>query len=216
MIDRYTFGKTFSRIFKDKRMGDSKPDAKTAAAERNPKSAAAEKKTNGHLHSAVPNSAPKGLDGQRDPEDFAQNYASLASVTKIYEDNKIADDLIGTIFMAEAYLKTLPDHLPTDVKRRTVLDLIRSTGVAVSQLCKDGERRKIALDQYLSKFSETTDRLIDNHQMDMRKLAKIIQDHEKAITDRRNLQEEQAALINYEVQRLQRVIDFLQKDNENS
>ena len=96
------------------------------------------------------------------------------------------------------------------------MDLIRSTGVAVSQLCKDGERRKIALDQYLSKFSETTDRLIDNHQMDMKKLAKIIQDHEKAITDRRNLQEEQAALINYEVQRLQRVIDFLQKDNENS
>ncbi|MGE5578428.1 MAG: hypothetical protein ACM3WU_00160 [Bacillota bacterium] len=154
--------------------------------------------------------APKS--SQNGSENSGQGYMSLTSVNGIYQLNKISCEGIGTVFMAEVYLKTLPDHLPSEVKRKTVIDIIRSTGVTTNHLREDGEKRKRVLADYLEEFSQTTNRLVEDHQAEIRKLTGQIKEHEKAILERKELQKEQAALVNFENQRLQGIIDFLGGD----
>lgn len=154
--------------------------------------------------------APKSP--QNGSENSGQEYMSLTSVNRIYQLNKISCEGIGTVFMAEVYLKTLPDHLPSEVKRKTVVDIIRSTGVTTNHLREDGEKRKRVLADYLEEFSQTTNRLVEDHQAEIRKLTSQIKELEKAILERKELQKEQAALVNFENQRLQGIIDFLEGD----
>jgi hypothetical protein len=214
LINKNYIGKILSLMTREKLSNHCQKDGKKVAAlEHAAKASQAEKKERNNSETIVMAKTEKGPKEQ-DPSGTAceEEYACLTPVERIYENNKIARSPIGTIFMAESYLKTLPDHLPGEVKRRTVLDLIRSTGVSIDQLCKDGDRRIRALEDYLRKFSETTDKLVSEHQMEMKRLRKRIEEHEKAISKRKNLQKEQTAIVNYELERLQRIADFLKEN----
>lgn len=117
---------------------------------------------------------------------------------------------LNTIFIAETYLKTLPDYLPNELKRKAVLDIILSSGLSVDKLLKDGEERKKVLNNFLQRFSQTTEKIIRDYENEILKLSESIQANKKSIIERKELQEEQIAIINYEIQRLQRIINFLQ------
>ncbi|NLC67249.1 MAG: hypothetical protein GX754_00355 [Clostridiaceae bacterium] len=142
------------------------------------------------------------------------DYDNLEQVNSIYERYGTAQDGLNTVFIAETYLKTLPDFLPSEIKRKTVLDIIRSGGINPEDLLKDGEERKEALNNFYQKFSQTTERKIKELEAEIDKLTESIQANKKAIMDRNKLQEEQTALINYEFQRLQKIMKFLQGENE--
>ena len=71
-----------------------------------------------------------------------QEFMELTSVDSIYEENNVALVDLNTIFIAETYLKTLPDYLPNELKRKAVLDIILSSGLSADKLLKDGEERK--------------------------------------------------------------------------
>lgn len=157
--------------------------------------------------------SPNGSNNIQSTGESYQELIKLVPVTYVYEKNNIASEGLNTIFMAETYLKALPDYLPNELKRKTVLDIIHSSGMSADKLLKDGEERKKALNNFLQKFSQTTEKIIRDHENEIHKLSESIQANEKAITERKNLQEEQNALINYEVQRLQRIINFLQGES---
>lgn len=139
-----------------------------------------------------------------------QEYLELTSVDRVYEENNIVSADINTIFIAESYLKTLPDHLPIDVKRKAVLDIISSSGLSADKLLKDGDERKKALKNFLQGFSQTTEKIVSEYENEIQRLSESIQANEKLIMERKELQDEQAAIINYEINRLQRIINFLQ------
>lgn len=139
-----------------------------------------------------------------------QEFMELTSVDSIYEENNVALVDLNTIFIAETYLKTLPDYLPNELKRKAVLDIILSSGLSVDKLLKDGEERKKVLNNFLQRFSQTTEKIIRDYENEILKLSESIQANKKSIIERKELQEEQIAIINYEIQRLQRIINFLQ------
>lgn len=139
-----------------------------------------------------------------------QEFMELTSVDSIYEENNVALVDLNTIFIAETYLKTLPDYLPNELKRKAVLDIILSSGLSADKLLKDGEERKKVLNNFLQRFSQTTEKIIRNYENEILKLSESIQANKKSIIERKELQEEQIAIINYEIQRLQRIINFLQ------
>jgi hypothetical protein len=78
------------------------------------------------------------------------------------------------------------------------------------KLLKDGEERKKVLNNFLQRFSQTTEKIIRDYENEILKLSESIQANKKSIIERKELQEEQIAIINYEIQRLQRIINFLQ------
>jgi hypothetical protein len=139
-----------------------------------------------------------------------QEFMELTSVDSIYEENNVALVDLNTIFIAETYLKTLPDYLPNELKRKAVLDIILSSGLSADKLLKDGEERKKVLNNFLQRFSQTTEKIIRDYENEILKLSESIQANKKSIIERKELQEEQIAIINYEIQRLQRIINFLQ------
>lgn len=149
-------------------------------------------------------------------QNTSENYNefnNLEQVTSIYEKYGIAPEGLNTIFIAETYLKTLPDYLPGELKRKTVLDIIRSSGMNADNLLKDGEERKEALNNFFQKFSQTSERIIKDLECEIDKLSESIQENKKAIAKRNNLQEEQTSLINYEFQRLQKIMKFLKGES---
>ena len=133
-----------------------------------------------------------------------QEYIELSSIDSIYRKNNFALANSQTIFMAETYLKTLPDYLPEEVKRKTVLDIIESSSLNADKLLADGEERKRTLNKFMQKFSQTTDKIVKDHENEIRKPTDSIKANERAIENRKSLQVEQTALINYEVHRLQK------------
>lgn len=60
----------------------------------------------------------------------------------------------------------------------------------------------------MQKFSQTTEKLIREYENEIQKLSESIQAKEKAILERKKLQAEQTGLIDYEVQRLEKTINF--------
>jgi hypothetical protein len=143
-----------------------------------------------------------------------QDFRELVQIEYIYKKNNILLDGLNTIFIAETYLKTLPDYLPNELKRRTVLDIINHNGISTDKLLKDGEERKKILNTFLQKFSQTTEKLIREYENEIQKLSESIQAKEKAILERKKLQAEQTGLIDYEVQRLEKTINFLQGESK--
>jgi hypothetical protein len=62
-----------------------------------------------------------------------QDFRELVQIEYIYKKNNILLDGLNTIFIAETYLKTLPDYLPNELKRRTVLDIINHNGISTDK-----------------------------------------------------------------------------------
>jgi hypothetical protein len=104
--------------------------------------------------------SPNGSNNIQSTGESYQELIKLVPVTSVYEKNNIASEGLNTIFMAETYLKALPDYLPNELKRKTFLDIIHSSGMSTDKLLKDGEERKKALNNFLQKFSQTTEKII--------------------------------------------------------
>ncbi|MGI6669044.1 MAG: hypothetical protein ACOX4M_06500 [Acetivibrionales bacterium] len=167
---------------------------------------AAKKETNKEVSSSDVNNIGNSEKKERE-------FMELTPVDKIYEKNSISLAELNTIFIAESYLKTLPDYLPNDVKRKAVLDIIASSGLSSDKLLEDGDGRIKALNNFLNGFSRTTEKIVRDHENEIQKLSESIKANEKSISERKELQEEQAAVINYELHRLQKIINFLKGES---
>jgi hypothetical protein len=165
----------------------------------------------------------EGTNTEKTPDDFNntkniqesyQEFFKLTQVNSIYEKNNLDADGLNTIFIAETYLNTLPDYLPNELRRKAVLDIIRSSDMSSDIILKDGEKRKTSLINFMIKFTQTTEKIIKDYEDEINKLTKSIQACERAIATRKNLHQEQSALVKYEIHRLQRIMDFLRNENQ--
>jgi len=130
-------------------------------------------------------------------------------VEEIYKKSNLATNGTDTIFIIDCYKSAIPGFLPTDAKRESVLNIIASSNMQIDKLMKDGRDRLNALKRYDESFSKVTDKIISDYESEIDKLTERINACKSGISGRKKIQEEQAATIEYEIQKLHNVFEFV-------
>ncbi|MCK4816079.1 hypothetical protein KA005_09925 [bacterium] len=130
-------------------------------------------------------------------------------VDEIYGRLQLDHDKRKSIFMVNEFLSALPDSLPTDVKRKSVKDIITASGVDINNLMDDAFRRLDALNTVLESQLNKTEEIIANNNRAIAELENQIMEIRKEITKRKKMQEDQKSAIEYENQRINYIVQFI-------
>ncbi len=133
----------------------------------------------------------------------------VQTVQDIYVNSQMESEKIKTIFMVDEFSKTLPENLPVDVKRTAVGNIINVSGMKVENFLNDAYKRMDALNQVLENSVQKTEDIIAEKKAAIKSLEDEIAKLEQHIMDRENFQDEQTAIIEYEVQRIVGIVDFI-------
>jgi len=133
----------------------------------------------------------------------------LMSVEDIYRKSSLVKTTKESIFMADVFLKALPENLPTDVKRESLWNIMKASDINVDSLLGDAYQRIDALNNVLEKTVNVTDDVNKKHENTIGELEKRIQDLKKDIKDRLKFQEAQNTTIEYEIQKIINLVEFI-------
>ncbi|MFU0824339.1 hypothetical protein [Clostridium sp.] len=131
------------------------------------------------------------------------------TVEQIYERFKVGNINGNNVFLIDSYLKALPENLPTDVKRQSVLNIIKVSKMNIEDLIRDGENRLDILNSYTKEVAKETEYIIKEYEAKIQELYKKIDEYKKIISERGIFQEEQKAYIDYETQKIENIIKFV-------
>lgn len=135
----------------------------------------------------------------------------ILQTNEIYNKSNIEKNDINTVFIINSFIKALPENLPVEIKRQSVLNIIIASGMNLENLIEDGNNRLSILNTYINEFSKETENTIIQYQMEIENLNKKIDEYKNNIKTRDKLQQEQNAIITYEIQKIEEIIGFINK-----
>lgn len=133
----------------------------------------------------------------------------LLSVDDIYGKYNIESKKVNTVFLIDSYVKALPETLPTEIKKQSVLNIIKASNMDIRTLVADGENRLDVLSTYTREITKKTEEVIKEYENKIQELYNRIDEYKNIIAERKSFQEEQRACIDYEVQKIQNTINFI-------
>ncbi len=133
------------------------------------------------------------------------------SINEIYSKLSLPTKGTDTIFIMNSFLEALPQNLPLEVKRKSVQDLVIASGMDIEALLQDGFKRLTELNIFREKFSAKIEEDIVETEKDIDRLLEKINERKKFIADRKQLEDEQMATVQYETQKIQNILDFMSK-----
>ncbi|MGE4284954.1 MAG: hypothetical protein AB7G87_14770 [Clostridia bacterium] len=138
------------------------------------------------------------------------NLDRFFSIQEIYNKLNMPIKVTDTVFIVDSFLKALPENLPTEIKRQSVLNVISASGMQLQSLIHDGNERLKALNFFIDSFTEKTEDTIDATEKEIDKLLEQINKYKELINKRKTLQEEQKATIDYEIQKILSMVKFIE------
>ena len=136
------------------------------------------------------------------------------SVNEIYALNRIENGPLNTVFLLENFINALPQNLPYDVKKATVINIVNASSSNLEQLLSEGETRVRVLNSFMEDFQLSLSGNINEYKTEILKLTKQIDHFKVLIHDKETLLEEQKNVIKYESQKINNIIDFFNHDNK--
>lgn len=137
----------------------------------------------------------------------------LLKIGEIYQNYDISSDGINSLSIVESFQKALPDYLPTDVKRQSILNIIASSNVKVENLVKDGNDKLNCLKDFSQSFTNESNAVITNFDAEIKKLNEKISSFKTAIDNMKNLQTEQDFTVKYEIDKINNILQFINPEN---
>ncbi len=154
----------------------------------------------------------KQADGYEDPI-AAVRKKKLLKIEEIYKNYDISTEGINSLSIVESFQKALPDYLPTDVKRQSILNIIASSNVKVDSLVNDGNDKLRCLNDFSRLFSDESREVIAGFEDEISKLNEKIKNYKTAIDNMRNLQTEQEFTLKYEIEKISNILQFINPQN---
>ncbi len=111
--------------------------------------------------------------------------------------------------MADVYLKALPANLPVDIKRDSVMNIMSASDIKLEDLLGDAYKRIDALNNVLEKVVSTTEQMKKKNSNSITDLENRINELKKSVSDREKFQDTQNTTIEYEIQRIINIVDFV-------
>lgn len=133
----------------------------------------------------------------------------LLSIDEIYRNARLSSDMKKTIFIVDVFLKALPENLPVDIKRESVSNILNVSSIKIEDLLTDAYQRMDALNTVLENTVQTTDDIIERNDASIRELETRIEDIKRVVEQRRKFQDDQNTTIEYEVQKIINVVEFI-------
>lgn len=133
----------------------------------------------------------------------------LLKIDEIYKNYDINSNGINSLSIVESFQKALPDYLPTDVKRQSILNIIASSNVQVDSLIKDGSDKLNCLKDFSKSFTEESREVVSNFEDEIKKLNEKINSYKTAIDNMKKLQSEQDFTVKYEIDKINNILQFI-------
>jgi len=148
-----------------------------------------------------------------------QERAEKASVEKlpiktIFEKFGLETKETSTVYLIENFMKALPNNLPADIKRQSIINLISASQLDIICLLKDGNRRLDVLNNYIDDFSGNVAETIVSNEKQIRKLNERIAYHNRIIEDKQRMRDAQKAEVDFEIQKIANIIDFIENKSK--
>lgn len=133
----------------------------------------------------------------------------MLSIEDIYKNARLFGDSKRSIFIADIFLKTLPENLPVDIKRTSLLNILGVSNISIEELLTDAFQRIDSLNTVLENTVNTTEDIVKKNEMTIRELESRIEELKNITEIRRKFQEDQNTSIEYEIQRIINIVDFI-------
>lgn len=145
-----------------------------------------------------------------DNYDLVKNkkFESNMTVNEIYSAYDIENSNINTVFMLGNFINALPENLPYEIKKKTVMNIINASNTDLNKLIADGERRLNALKQFSDDFYSNIEASISGYNTEIAKLTALIENYKEQISIKTAMLEEQNHEIKYEAQKIDSIINF--------
>lgn len=133
----------------------------------------------------------------------------MLTIDEIYRNAHLDSEVKKTIFMTDVYLKAIPENLPLDIKRETVLNIMKVSNIGLDDLLSDAYKRIDSLNTVLEETVATTQEVFDRNDATIRELEKRIEDLKDVNKNRKKFQEDQNTMIEYEIQKIINLVEFV-------
>lgn len=132
---------------------------------------------------------------------------TVLSIEEIYSMFNLENENTKKVYIIDNFFNALPGNLPTEIKKQSVVNIINASGMNINTLLKDGEDRAVVLRDYLKEFSKNTDEVVNQYQGRIKELLKEIEELKQNINKKESLQSEQKHMIEYEIQKINSIIE---------
>jgi len=138
-------------------------------------------------------------------ESYEKN--KFLSIEEVYRNKNLDKDVKQSIFIAEVFMKALPENLPIDIKRKSTLNILDASGLKKEDLLNDAYIRIDALNTVLEETVAKTAELKANNELSVRELQERIEILKRNVEERYEFEEKQTSVIEYEIQRVINIVD---------
>jgi hypothetical protein len=138
-------------------------------------------------------------------------YENKMMINEIYSLYGLENSDINTVFMLQNLINALPQNLPKDVVKQSVINIIGASNIDLNELLSDGERRQEVLAKVMDGYYNQTNKRIALYKEEIAKLSSLINNCEEQIKIKESMLEQQIYLIKYETQKIDGIIDFFPK-----
>lgn len=148
-------------------------------------------------------------------EDEKQSLPNIQTntVTEIYYKNNL-EDKSRSIFKVEELIDSLPKEMATDTKKASVSSILNGFGIPVGEVIEDGIQRANLLTSYRKKILEEGDVDVEQKELEIENHKKEIEELEKDIVAKKEEMNMAEKLINDETERILKLIEFIEEDEE--
>ncbi|NLM44969.1 MAG: hypothetical protein GX201_13315, partial [Clostridiales bacterium] len=140
------------------------------------------------------------------------SYDKNKTIEEIYASYELVNSNINTIFMLGNFINALPENLPYEVRKSSVMNIINASNTNINILMSDGERRLKALNEFANDYNSAVKNIIYKHKEEIEKLKQMINYYEEEIMAKQKMLEEQNNIIKYEIQRINNIMGFFHKE----
>lgn len=138
-------------------------------------------------------------------ESYEKN--KFLSIDEIYRNKNLEKDVKQSIFIAEVFMKALPENLPIDIKKKSTLNILEASGLKKEELLNDAYIRIDALNTVLEETVAKTAELKAKNENSIKELEERIEILKRNIDERHAFEEKQTSEIEYEIQRVINIVD---------
>lgn len=159
-----------------------------------------------HIHEELQSSSNNDNDLVQYQDDLKENRK--LSIQDIYKSYGVENSEINTVFMLGNFINALPESLPTQVRKKSVISIVASANTDLEMLIGDGEKRLEVLNQFSSDYYYSTVSAIETYKKRIDELRKQIDKFEDKIQLNENLLKEQNNIVKYETDKIEGIINF--------
>jgi hypothetical protein len=138
-------------------------------------------------------------------ESYEKN--KFVSIDEVYRNKNLDKDVKQSIFIAEVFMKALPENLPIDIKKKSTLNILEASGLKKEELLNDAYIRIDALNTVLEETVAMTAEMKLKNDNSIKELEERIEMLKRNVEERHEFEEKQTSVIEYEIQRVINIVD---------